>query len=135
MIAWLTDPAEVDALLGQIHFRPRASLEGEVLGRWARGEGPPHGRKDPGRTLLMLGLSFMILVLLLFVLWSTATRLQSSQTIDRCCQDLDGGGRPDDGVLVQTRRGSKVERLSIYEDRDGTGGFTPADTVRFERTQ
>jgi hypothetical protein len=36
VIARLVDPGDLDALLGRIQFRPRASLEGEVVGRWAR---------------------------------------------------------------------------------------------------
>ena len=49
MIARLADPRDLDALLGQIQFRPRASLEGEVAGRWARKIVPPQvrGRSGP----------------------------------------------------------------------------------------
>jgi hypothetical protein len=66
-----------------------------------------------------------------------AWRLMNSPreiTVDRCCQDLDGGGTADDGILVITRDGESVDRLVVYEDRDGSGAFSPGDLVRFART-
>jgi hypothetical protein len=55
-------------------------------------------------------------------------------TIDRCCFDLDGGGKPDDGVQVVAERDGKVYRLSIYEDRDRSGGHTSLDIIRLDRS-
>jgi hypothetical protein len=46
---------------------------------------------------------------------------------------LDGGGPPDDGVLVLAHRDSKVHRLRIYEDLDSSGNYTPGDLVRLDR--
>jgi hypothetical protein len=54
-------------------------------------------------------------------------------TVDRCCYDLDGGGPADDGVLVLARRDSKIHRLRVYEDFDGSGSYTPGDLVRLDR--
>nr|MBP9200825.1 hypothetical protein [Gemmatimonadales bacterium] len=54
--------------------------------------------------------------------------------IDHCCQDLDGGGDADDGLMVMARRGTEVRQLAIYEDRDGSRTFTPGDAIRFDRT-
>jgi len=55
-------------------------------------------------------------------------------TIDHCCYDLDGGGAPDDGVRVIANRDGRVYRLSIYEDVDRSGGRSPGDVTRLERT-
>jgi hypothetical protein len=54
-------------------------------------------------------------------------------TVDRCCYDLDGGGKPDDGVRVTAKRDGRVSHLSIYEDIDGSGDHSPADLVRLDR--
>jgi hypothetical protein len=36
-------------------------------------------------------------------------------------------------VLVVSQRGVKVQYLKIYEDRDGSGGYSRGDPVRFVR--
>jgi hypothetical protein len=54
-------------------------------------------------------------------------------TVDRCCYDLDGGGSADDGALVVGERDGRVFRLRLYEDRDGSGGFTSGDIMRYDR--
>jgi hypothetical protein len=54
-------------------------------------------------------------------------------TVDRCCYDLDGGGEADDGVLVLAERNDRVHRLRVYEDLDGSGGYTAGDLVRLDR--
>jgi hypothetical protein len=54
-------------------------------------------------------------------------------TVDRCCYDLDGGGDADDGVLILAERDSRVHRLRVYEDADGSDSFTPGDIVRLDR--
>ncbi len=51
-------------------------------------------------------------------------------TLDHCCSDLDGGGEADDGVLIEAGEDESVLRLAIYEDSDGSGGYTPADIIR-----
>jgi hypothetical protein len=56
------------------------------------------------------------------------------RTVDRCCEDFDGGGDRDDGMLVVSRRGSDVQRLAIYEDLDGSRSYTAGDALRFDRT-
>ncbi len=68
-----------------------------------------------------------------FFFWRTALHGLRLSTVDRCCSDLDGGGAADDGVLVTTRGGESVRVLTIYEDRDRSGGYTGGDTVRFAR--
>ena len=127
------DPRELDQLLSQVRFQPRPSLEAELLGRWGRGDGPsPAPERDRARVLWLV-LSLLLLSLMIYAFWAQVAHLRMSQTIDRCCQDLDGGGRADDGLLVTSQNGEKVRGLTIYEDRDGSGGFTPADSVRFAR--
>jgi len=126
------DSRELDQLLSQVRFRPRPSLEAELLGRWGRGDRPSPAPDRHRSSLVWLGLS-LLLSLLMYALWSQVTRLHLSRTIDRCCQDLDGGGRADDGLLVLSRNGEQVRRLTIYEDRDGSRSFSAADTVRFAR--
>jgi hypothetical protein len=54
-------------------------------------------------------------------------------SVDRCCYDLDGGGEPDDGVLVLSKRDDRVHRLRIYEDLDGSRTYTAGDVVRLDR--
>jgi hypothetical protein len=54
-------------------------------------------------------------------------------TIDKCCYDLDGGGTADDGALILAEPDGRVHRLSVYEDRDGSGSLTSADIMRFDR--
>ena len=53
--------------------------------------------------------------------------------MDRCCYDLDGGGRPDDGVILLAERDSRVRRLRVYEDRDRSGALSSGDVVRLDR--
>jgi hypothetical protein len=54
-------------------------------------------------------------------------------TVDRCCYDLDGGGEPDDGVLILAERDAGVHRLRVYEDVDDSQSYTPGDLVRLDR--
>lgn len=125
------DLRDLDRLLQGVHFEPRASLGAEVRGRWHRGELvlPTSAL----RRLTALGVVLLLLGLGLFVFWLLALGPLRRFTVDRCCQDLDGGGRADDGLLVVSRSGHAVQRLQIYEDRDGSGSFTAADTVLFLR--
>jgi hypothetical protein len=84
----------------------------------------------------MLGLSAAIAILGagLVVGWRTRVVSMRHLTVDRCCQDLDGGGGADDGLLVVTGQGDAVDRLAIYEDRDGSHSLTAGDSIRFVRT-
>jgi hypothetical protein len=76
--------------------------------------------------LVLLGLG-------LFTFWRLVLRPPGVYTKDQCCQDLDGGGDSDDGLLVVTHKGQTVKRLAIYEDRDGSRTLTPGDAIRFQR--
>lgn len=120
---------EVERLLEAARFEPRASLGPEILGRWRRGEIPAAVR--PRRRSWLLGLAAAaVLAMVAGLSWWAP---EPVRTVDRCCQDLDGGGEQDDGLLIEARGGTTVRRLAIYEDRDGSRSFTPGDRVRFER--
>lgn len=127
------DLKDLDRLLQGVHFEPRPSLGAEVLGRWRRGdtavEAPAAGLRG---ALGMLGV-VLLLGLGGLVFWLVGFQPLRRLTVDRCCQDLDGGGDADDGLLVVTQKGVTVHYLKIYEDRDGSGGYTPGDPVRFVR--
>ncbi|HEY7027852.1 MAG TPA: hypothetical protein VH438_09620 [Gemmatimonadales bacterium] len=133
MIADFADPRDLDALLGRIQFRPRASLEGEVAGRWARGDRPTPNPTPVRSRLVWLGVMLLLLGAVLYLMQSQLG-LARVRTVDRCCEDFDGGGDRDDGMLVVSRRGSDVQRLAIYEDLDGSRSYTAGDALRFDRT-
>ena len=133
MIAQLADPRDLDALLGRIQFRPRASLGGEVAGRWARGDRPTPNLTPVMSKLVWLGLMLLLLGAVLYLVQSEFG-LAQVRTVDRCCEDFDGGGDRDDGMLVVSRRGSEVQRLAIYEDLDGSRSYTSGDALRFDRS-
>ena len=133
MIARLADPSDLDALLGRIQFRPRASLEGEVAGRWARGDRPTPNPTPVTSKLIWLGLMLLLLGAVLYLVQSEFG-LTQVRTVDRCCEDFDGGGDRDDGMLVMSRRGSDVQRLAIYEDLDGSRSYSAGDVLRFDRS-
>jgi hypothetical protein len=126
------DLKRLDRLLRSVHFEPRASLGAEVVGRWHRGERVVDGAVSFRRAAGLAGL-VLLLGLGLFVFWLLVLRPIGVFHVDRCCQDLDGGGDVDDGLLVETRNGVEVRRLAVYEDRDGSRTFTPGDIIRFER--
>lgn len=127
------DLSRLDRLLQQVRFAPRSSLGAEILGRARRGEPAPAIRPYQLRYKLGLSMAGGLVGLGLLVFWLLTLRPLGLLTVDRCCQDLDGGGNADDGLLVVTREGDQVKRLAIYEDRDGSRTFTPADEVRFQR--
>jgi hypothetical protein len=121
---------EVDRALRGIAFRPRASLGPEVFGRLRRGERsqgtvPPRPRRP--------ALAAVAAALILVTGAALLLRAPGSVSVDRCCYDLDGGGDTDDGVVVLAGSGAKVHQLRIYEDLDGSGGFTAGDLVRLDR--
>ncbi len=121
---------EMDRALRGISFRLRASLGPEVLGRLRRGErsqaGVPPKRRRPA-------LAAVAAALILVTGAALILRAPGSVVVDRCCYDLDGGGDADDGVVVFAGRDAKVHQLRIYEDLDGSGGFTAGDLVRLDR--
>jgi hypothetical protein len=103
------------------------------VGRWHRGERAQELPLFGWRRLLGVVGVVMLLGLGLFIFWALLLRPIGFVTVDRCCQDLDGGGDPDDGLLVETKKGVTVRRLAVYEDTDRSGGFTPGDVIRFDR--
>jgi hypothetical protein len=119
---------EVDRALRRIGFRPRASLGPELLGRLRRGE-RSQGGVEPRRHRPALAAVAAALTLAT----GAALLLRAPVSVDRCCYDLDGGGDTDDGVVVFAGRDAKVHQLRIYEDLDGSGGFTAGDLVRLDR--
>jgi hypothetical protein len=124
------EAAEMDRALRGIGFRPRASLGPEVLGRLRRGEWPD-GTVSPKPRRPALAAVAAALVLATGA--ALVFRAPGSVMVDRCCYDLDGGGDADDGVVVFAGRDAKVHQLRIYEDLDGSGGFTAGDLVRLDR--
>jgi hypothetical protein len=126
---------ELEHKLRSVRFRPRASLEPELLGRLRRGELPPHRSGIPlWRSQLVTA---AVAVLTVAAALAFAGIIPGSGvgmvSVDRCCYDLDGGGEADDGVIVLAQRDSKVHRLRIYEDLDGSGSYTQRDVVRLDR--
>lgn len=121
---------DMDRALRGVGFRPRASLGPEVLGRLRRGErskgAVPRRRRRPA-------LAAVAATLMLGVGAALVLRAPGSAMVDRCCYDLDGGGDVDDGVVVFAERDAKVHQLRIYEDLDGSGGFSAGDLVRLDR--
>jgi hypothetical protein len=121
---------DMDRALRGIGFHPRASLGPEVLGRLRRGERsrgavPPRLRRAAvaaAAATLMLGAGAALVL-----------GGPGPMVVDRCCYDLDGGGDEDDGVVVFARRDAKIHQLRIYEDLDGSRGFSPGDLVRLDR--
>lgn len=128
----MSDLDDLDRTLQAVRFTPRASLGAEIRGRAARGEQPPVSRwHRPRRSaLLAAGLGG---VLITAAVGHELTRVPRAQTVDQCCQDLDGGGQADDGLLVTSVKGETVRRLAIYEDRDASRSFSPGDSIRFQR--
>jgi hypothetical protein len=124
---------ESERVLAGLQFTPRASLGPEITGRARRGELPRGGPRRSRSALLrsMLGLAAAV-TLMLGVGVLTWKAIGPKVTIDRCCQDLDGGGSADDGFVLEAR-GRSVSRLTLYEDRDGSRTLSSADLVRFAR--
>jgi len=127
------DLRDLDRLLQSVQFEPRASLGAEVVGRWHRGERAGEAVARNSSRIAAILAALVLFGLGLFVFWLLVLRPLGVYTVDRCCQDLDGGGDADDGLVVVSRRGEAVHRLAVYEDLDGSGSFTPGDIVRFER--
>jgi len=124
---------ETERLLVGISFNPRDSLGPEIAGRVRRGE-QPRGRPKASRAAVLRSVfgvaASMVLMLSAGVL--TWKSVGPPVLVDSCCRDLDGGGTPDDGFVLEAR-GRQISRLRLYEDRDGSGTLSSADLVRFVR--
>jgi len=127
------DLAALDAMLRAVEFQPRDSLGAELTGRMRHPTPEPTPPSRAGRLRRVLGLSGISALLLGSLYWGAGRPEPGTPLVDRCCQDLDGGGDEDDGLVVVPAAGKTVSRLAIYEDRDGSHSYTPGDAVRFER--
>ena len=128
------DLRELHRKLGSVSFSPRASFEPELLRRMQRGEGPlPTSPRNPRRHLLAAAAAILTVGAAAGLARMALVHRDDVVTVDRCCYDLDGGGVPDDGVLVLAERDDRVHRLRIYEDLDGSRTFTAGDLVRLDR--
>jgi hypothetical protein len=121
----------LDRELASVRFSPRESLGPEIWGA------PPPAEERAAfrfssRPLAIVAIAFLLLAGA-YLSWRTVRHGVWLSTIDTCCQDLDGGGAADDGILVTARGGEFVRRLTIYEDLDRSGGYSGADQVRFAR--
>jgi hypothetical protein len=123
----------LDKKLRATRFRSAPSLEPEVLGRLRRGESPRGSFISWRHYLAMAAAALLTAVTALSFAGFIPVGGRDVTTVDRCCYDLDGGGPADDGVLVLAQRDSKVHRLRIYEDLDGSHSYTPGDLVRLDR--
>lgn len=125
---------DLERKLLSVRFSPRASFGPELLGRLRRRDQPSgSGRRELSRhfaaaafTVLTIGAA-LVLANFGFLTGTDAV------TVDRCCYDLDGGGHPDDGVLILAQRDAGVHRLRVYEDLDRSQSHTPGDLVRLDR--
>jgi hypothetical protein len=126
----MSEHDDLDRALRAIRFRPRESLEPELLGRVRRGEVPDAPRTPPR---LSGGLWAAGAAAALALGGLRGDRSAAVVTVDRCCYDLDGGGVADDGVLLLAERDDRVRRLRVYEDRDGSGAYTGTDLIRLDR--
>jgi hypothetical protein len=122
---------DLDRALRAIRFRPRESLEPELLGRVRRGDDVAAAPRALPR--LSGGVWAAGAAAALALAGLRGDRSAAEVTVDRCCYDLDGGGVADDGVLLLAERDDRVRRLRVYEDRDGSGAYTGTDLVRLDR--
>lgn len=122
---------ELEHRLRQVRFRPRESLEPELLGRVRRRDAP--ATASPTWARRHLAILAVAIVAGSSAIGIVSIPTEALLTIDRCCYDLDGGGSADDGVEVVAERNSKVQRLRVYEDLDGSASLTPGDMVRLDR--
>ena len=128
------DLRELDQKLRSVHFRPRPSLEPELVRRLENGESPRQASRS--------GLGWYVAAAALIALIGGSVLAfpdlipgRAVVEVDRCCYDLDGGGVDDDGVLIRAQRNAAVHRLRVYEDRDGSRSHSPGDLVRLDRGQ
>lgn len=124
----------LDEKLRAVKFNARASFEPELRGRFHRGDRPRRlGFQPLPRQLATAAVALLAVGTALAVAGLLPLPGVGVVSVDRCCYDLDGGGEPDDGVLVLSRRDDQVHRLRIYEDFDGSRSYTSADSVRLDR--
>jgi hypothetical protein len=120
----------IDRSLREARFAPRASFGPELVGRLRRGERSkgvvPSRRSRPAVLALAASLAVVGVAALLH-------RSPKPILVDRCCYDLDGGGKADDGVSLLAERDSRIQRLRVYEDRDRSGALSSGDIVRLDR--
>ncbi|MFZ5623615.1 MAG: hypothetical protein ACOY71_04185 [Gemmatimonadota bacterium] len=135
---WGPVPPELEGLdreLGAARFGPRASLGPEVIGRVRRGEhlkgDAVFRRHRPALRALVAGAGLAAAAVLAAVV--VVVRQGAVTRVDRCCADYDGGGVADDGIVVIADRREHVRRVALYEDVDGSRGYTRGDVLRFER--
>ena len=127
------DLETVERSLREARFAPRASLGPELVGRLRRGE-RSKGVVPPRRSRpAFLGTAVSIALAALLAGLAFHHRSSTPVLVDRCCYDLDGGGRPDDGVSLLAERDSRIRRLRVYEDRDRSGALSSGDVVRLDR--
>lgn len=120
--------AGLDAQLTRLEFTPRASLAPEIVGRAPRLVPAPAG---PTRRRWVTSGVAAAAALAAAVVANGGSDLPGPTIIDRCCADLDGGGIADDGVHIVVGQQGRVKAVSVYEDRDGSGGLTATDAVRY----
>lgn len=144
----------LDESLRRVQFEPRASLGPEVFGRCRRGEQSKGAAQLRWRRpALQLSSGIAALGALAAIglgahqrpIPAGALRADggSSSTapapretrVDRCCFDLDGGGRADDGIAVIVDRAEQaaIRRIEVYEDRDKSKSLSDGDLIRFTR--
>lgn len=124
----------LDEKLRAVKFSSRDSFEPELLGRLRRGDRPRRlGFQSLPRQLATAAVALLAAGTALAFAGFIPLPGAGVVSVDRCCYDLDGGGEPDDGVLVLSERDDHVHRLRIYEDLDRSRSFTGADVVRLDR--
>lgn len=124
----------LDSQLRSLTFEPRASLEPEIGGRIARGDRPRVFAPSANRLHRPAMAAAVALVCILgFGTYAANAAHAMPIVIDQCCQDYDGGGSSDDGVVITAGPGEKIVHLIVYEDRDESRSFTTGDIVRLDR--
>jgi hypothetical protein len=124
---------DLDHTLRGLRFRPRSSFGIELEGRLRRGDQPQAPARRPVRRWWIVGAVIALATALSLAVPRLAFLTVAQVTVDRCCYDLDGGGDPDDGVLIVAERDAAVHQLRIYEDLDRSASYTPLDLVRLDR--
>ena len=126
---------DLDRALRAIRPEPRSSLGPEIAGRAARGEQP---RRSARSRAARLGSIAAVVAVLCAALARGGyapplDAFAATATIDRCCQDLDGEGKADDGLLVESVGRHRVRHLMVYEENDSDHAWTPGEGIRFVR--
>ena len=123
---------ELHQKLRAVRFSPRASFGPELSGRLRRRDQPgTTNSSSRGRFMTAAAAVLTAGAALAFAHFTPSAA--AIVTVDRCCYDLDGGGEPDDGVLIVAERDAKVHRLRVYEDVDGSRTYSLGDLVRLDR--